>query len=156
MHGLRIWGPQLLVYSWPVHGPKVVATVRTIMSEFQAEKWINGDRKPHWHAICPESGSSKSFRRHPTLYFIDCSSTVEAGEKSFRGVWFCCQQYRDSLSKGRVDVGRQLPSLPEPYLLIQSFPTRSVSEVHPTELCLFWPHCFGDCNIIIHLETGRV
>ena len=53
-------------------------------------------------------------------------------------------------------VGRQLLSLPELYLLIQSFPTRSVSEFHPTELCLFWPHCFSDYNIIIHLEIWRV
>ena len=46
MHGLRIWGLRLLVFSWPVHGPKVVATIRAIMSEFQAEKWMKGERKP--------------------------------------------------------------------------------------------------------------
>lgn len=155
LHGLRIWGLRLLVFSWPVHGPKVVATIRAIMSEFQAEKWMNGERKPQmayqWIRFI--------WRAFPdTPHYISLTAPLQGrqGEKSFRGVWFCCQQYRDSRSKGRVDVGRQLPSLPEPYLLIQSFPTRSASEFHPTEFCLFWPHCFSDCNIIIHLETWRV
>ena len=154
LHGLRIWGLRLLVFSWPVHGPKVVATIRAIVripSRKVDERGKKATVAYQWIRFI-----WRAFPDTPHRISLTAPLQGRLGEKSLRGVWFGCQQYRDSLSKGGVDVGRQLPSLPEPYLLIQSFPTRSVSEFHPTELCLFWPHYFSDCNIIIHLETWRV